>query len=314
MSRRRASAGLALELAGRPELSAAGPARARFGPQGPLVAGSLLLVEDADRPFLTRSLRVPDRVTAHLLGDDRPDPVIEALLTTSIAVELDEATAVARGLAAGMPLVYLRERSGASGHSLGLTALARINRPALLLDLTRLTAGDDAMAIAQAASREARLRGAGLVVGPVETLVERASAAVRAFAELPGPVLLVGARDWDPDWSREPPLVVEVPVPNVPLRHELWAASLENDAPERFDPAEATIAFRLKPEQIDRAARTARQTASAAGRPMTVADVSAGARAQNGAGLERLARRIVPSVGLGRPRAAAASSSSSCAS
>ena len=35
----------------------------------------------------------------------------------------------------------------------------------------------------------------------------------------------------------------------------------------------------------------------AAGRAMTVEDVSAGARAQNAAGLERLARRIVPSVG-----------------
>ena len=81
--------------------------------------------------------------------------------------------------------------------------------------------------------------------------------------------------------------------------------SLDGDTPEGFDPAVATIAFRLAPEQIDRAARAARRAAIAAGRAMTVDDVSGGARAQNAAGLERLARRIVPSRRLGRPRPAA---------
>ena len=51
---------------------APGPRSARVWTAGaPLVAGGLLVVEDADRPFLTRSLRVPDRVTAHLLGRRR---------------------------------------------------------------------------------------------------------------------------------------------------------------------------------------------------------------------------------------------------
>ena len=294
VSRRRASAGLALELAG---AGGTGPARDRLGPLAPLVAGGLLLVEDPDRPALTRSLRVPDRVTAHLLGDDAADPVIDALLTATVAVDLDEVDAVARGLDAGLRLVYLRERAGASGRSLGCTALERRGRAAVALDLARLSTADDPIAIASAASREARLRGAGLVVGPVEALVERGPAAVRAFAELPGPVILVGGRDWDPAWSREPPLVLDAPVPSVERRHELWARSLDGDAPEGFDPAQATIAFRLAPEQIDRAARAARRAAIAAGRAMTVEDVSAGARAQNAAGLERLARRIVPSVG-----------------
>jgi SpoVK/Ycf46/Vps4 family AAA+-type ATPase len=110
-------------------------------------------------------------------------------------------------------------------------------------------------------------------------------------------VILVGGRAWGPAWSREPPLVLDAPVPDVEARHELWIRSLNGDAPEGFDPAVATIAFRLAPEQIDRAARAARRAAMAAGRAMTVEDVSAGARAQNAAGLERLARRIVPSVG-----------------
>ncbi len=295
VSRRRASVGLALELGGQ---GADGVLdRDRLGPLAPLIAGHLLLVEDLDRPSLTRSLRVPDRVAAHLLGDNSPDPVVDALLATTIAVDAPQVDAVARGLDAGLPLVYLEERAGASGRSLGCTALARSGREYIALDLTRLAAADEPVVIAAAASREARLRGAGLVVGPVEPLAERGTAAVRAFAELPGPVILVGGRAWDPAWSREPPLVLEAPVPDVEARHDLWVRSLNGDTPEGFDPAVATIAFRLAPEQIDRAARAARRTALAAGHAMTVEDVSAGARAQNAAGLERLARRIVPSVG-----------------
>ncbi len=175
--------------------------------------------------------------------------------------------------------------------------MARLGRQAIALDLVRMSPADDPVLIAAAASREARLRGAGLVVGPVESLVERGAAAVRAFAEQPGTVILVGTRDWDPAWSREPPLIVDAPVPTVERRHELWVGSLNGDAPKGFDPAAATIAFRLTPEQIDRAARAARQASTAAARPMTIADVSAGARAQNAAGLERLARRIEPTVG-----------------
>ncbi|HEY6569136.1 MAG TPA: ATP-binding protein [Candidatus Limnocylindrales bacterium] len=296
VSRRRASVGLAIELCSPAAASDGARIRARLGPMAPLLAGRLLLIEDVDRPSLTRPLRVPDRVTAHLLGDDSPDPVVEALLTPSVAVEVDEVDVVAHGLRAGLGLVYVRERPGASGQSLGLTALARLGRPALGLDLGRMAAGDDPALIAVAASREARLRGAGLVVGPVEPLVERGATAVRAFAELPGPVILVGGRDWDPAWSRDPPLVVDAPVPALATRHDLWVTSLNGDQPEGFDPAAATIAFRLTPEQIDRAAQAARHAATAADRTMTVADVAAGARAQNAAGLERLARRIEPSV------------------
>ena len=44
-----------------------------------------------------------------------------------------------------------RRRTGASGRSLGWSALARLGRPAVALDLDRLTGGDDPVAIALAA-------------------------------------------------------------------------------------------------------------------------------------------------------------------
>jgi hypothetical protein len=188
------------------------------------------------------------------------------------------------------------ERPGASGRSLARTAFASLGRPTLNLDLNRLLPTDEPRDVAAAASREAGLLGAGLVVGPVEALGERGTGAVRAFAEARPGTVLVGSRAWDPTWSREPPLLLEAPLPTVEQRHALWVARFDSAAPDSFDPAVVTLAFRLAPEQIARAASAAERASFAAGRPMTVADVSAGARAQNAAGLERLARRVEPLV------------------
>jgi len=297
VSRRRASAGLALELCSTSVSPGAGAGRARLGPLGPLVAGGLLVVEDPDRPLLTRSLRVPDRVAAHLLGDDAVDPAIRGLLADSVPTEIGDVELLARAIESGVPLVYVRERPGASGHSLARSAMDRLGRSVVELDLTRLGPGDEPRAIAAATAREAGLRGAGIVVGPIEPLAEQGAAAVRAFAEARAGTILIGTRGWDPNWAREAPLLLDAPVASVPERHQLWLSSLNGDAPVNFDPALVTVAFRLGPEQIKRAAQAARRAATAAARPMTVADVSSGARAQNAAGLERLARRIEPAVG-----------------
>lgn len=68
VTRRRATVSLVLELTGHSVLDQA--ARSRFGPAAPLVTGDLLLLEDPDRPLLTRGLRVPDQVVSYLIGAD----------------------------------------------------------------------------------------------------------------------------------------------------------------------------------------------------------------------------------------------------
>jgi hypothetical protein len=294
VSRRRASAGLALELAGAGSGVASGVERVRLGPHGALVSGGIVLVEDPDRPFLTRSLRVADRVTAHLLGDDQPDAAIADLLIESVPARIGDVDLLARAISGGIPLVYVHERSGSSGRSLAAAALGQLGRPVLQLDLARLGPNDNPRDVAAATSREAGLRGAGIVAGPVETLSERGPGAVRAFAECRAPVVLIGNRPWDPTWAREAALLLEAPVPSIAERHELWLGSLNGTRPVDFDPAVVTLAFRLTPDQIIRAAEAARRVTVAGAREMTVADISSGARAQNAAGLERLARRIQP--------------------
>lgn len=294
VSRRRASTGLALELCANAPLAAT--ERRRFGEDSPLVAGSLLIVEELDRPFLTRSLRVPDRVAAHLLGDDSPDPVIAGLIGEAVRASLPGAEILARGLRCGARLAYVREGVAAAGTSLAASAVAAAGFMPVVLDLRRLGPTDDKARVAAVAAREARLCDGALVVGPVDALDERDHQGVRVFAELPCPVVLVGSRTWDPVWSREVPLVVPAPVLAHDERAALWRDALGGAVPPDEDPAAATAQFRLAPEQVVRAATAAARRAAAEGRAVRTADIHYGARAQNAAGLERLAHRVEPAA------------------
>ncbi|HEX7398894.1 MAG TPA: ATP-binding protein [Candidatus Limnocylindrales bacterium] len=295
VSRRRASIGLTLELVGAGGASGAG--RARLGPSGPLIAGGLLIVEDVDRPFLTRALRVPDRVAGHLLGDDTTDPLVAALEVTPSGRDLAGAEPLERGLRAGARLAYVRERIGTAPLTVAARALARLGPPPVVVDLGRLGPHEEIGEAATAAIREARLRGAGLLAGPVEVLAERGAAAVRAFAEAGCVTVLHGARGWDPAWSRTVAFLVEADLPTATERRDVWLAALDGSASDEMAAAIAALPYRLAPEQVERAAEAGRLTAAASGRALGVADIAAGARSQNAAGLDRLARRIEPRVG-----------------
>ncbi|HUP86643.1 MAG TPA: ATP-binding protein [Acidimicrobiales bacterium] len=305
VTRRRASIGLALELAGLPP--AGGPARQRLTPSGPLVASGLVTIDDSDRPFLTRSLSVPDRVTAHLLGDDSDDHDLLHVLTPASPDAAPDPSAVARALGSGARLLYLREKPGSSGRSLAAAALELAGRPIVAVDLGRLGPTEDPAVVARTAMRDARLRGAGLVAGPVEALAERGIGAVRAFADpaaapagadaqLLAPVLLIGRRSWEPSWSHDVPVLMDVDPPTTSDRAALWLRTL-NGSSGGLDASEVTRHFRLTPEQVTRAAEAARLQATAAGTTLGLDHLRSGARAQNAAGLENLAKRVVPRVG-----------------
>ncbi|MGH9023440.1 MAG: AAA family ATPase [Acidimicrobiia bacterium] len=294
VSRRRASAGLALELCG--TTSGRRVERSRLQPSGALRTAGLLLVEDAERPFLTRSLRVPDRVAAYLLGDDTPDPLVESVMIPCAPVDLSGVEPLGQALRAGIPLAYVRERGWTAGVSAAAAGWRQAGRAALVVDLARLIPGDDPVEVGAAAVREARLLDAGLVAGPVEALSERGGPAVRAFAETCGQVVLVGGGCWDPTWSREVPFLLDAPAPSPAERVVIWSSALGGAPQGGAAPLEGTEHFRLTPEQVVRAALAARRQAAAEGREVLPRDLQAGARSQNSAGLERLARRIEPLV------------------
>ena len=264
--------------------------------EAPLIRSGLVFVEEPDRPFLSRSLRVPDRVAAYLLGDDRPDPLVTPLIRQD-AVNRAEGIAAALGsvLAGGIRLVYLRERAGGSGPRSAAAGLAAGGYGVLSIDLDHLNPSAELETVVRAIGREALLSSAAVVAGPVEAVFDRDATAVRALAALPGPVVLYGRATWEPGWSRAVPLVVDIEVTSSAARRDQWERSLGPDAPAGLGDADVATQFLLSGRTGGPGSRAARLRrgwpAIEVSRRTTSA---AGARAQNAAGLERLARRIEP--------------------
>ncbi|MEU6609181.1 ATP-binding protein [Streptomyces shenzhenensis] len=329
VTRRRPTTGLALGLCGLSPADAA--ARNRLSPQAPLRAGGLLLVEEPDRPFLARALRVPDRVTAHLLGDDTVDPRIVDLLVprqdapaveagTGIGVGTGAGTDVgtgtgpgvapgaepgvgdpaplARALATGVSLVYLREEQGGAGSALAAAAVARAGHGVLAVDLDRVARDVNPAEAIRILTREARLMSSGLVCAPLDALTREPDRidAIRAVTDVPVPTVLVGRVPWDAAWSTRPPLLLHAPRVEPMSRAALWTAAYPEPVPPDLDVTHVLSPFLLTPDQIARAARAAAQTATLDGGALRPDHIRAGARSQNAAGLDRLARRTEPAV------------------
>ncbi|WP_448002669.1 ATP-binding protein [Agromyces bauzanensis] len=292
VGRRRPSVSVALDLCGVPLTSAADRARLI---SGPLVSGGLVIVEDEDRPLPGRAVRVPDRVVGHLLGDDTPDRALDGVLREPSAVEWGDASRVKQALAAGIRIIYLRESATGSGEAVAVRGVRAQGLGAVQLDLVRLGADHEAIALARLAVREARLRGFGLIASPVTG--DTPAALVGTLADSPQPTIFVGDSTWEPDWFRELPAMADVEPTTTQERAQLWRRSL-GPAADGLDVAEATGPFRLRPEQVQRAAATARtQAALSATGVVTAEHLAAGARAENASALDRLARRVSPRVG-----------------
>jgi hypothetical protein len=290
VTRRRATVGLSLELAGLSGLDADG--RGRFGAAAPLLAGGLVVLEDTERPLLTRALRVPDRVAGYLVGDDAPDDALVGMITVAepdprVPPDLGGIPAGFIGsLAAGPLLAHLRERRPGSADALAVAALHAAGRAAVLVDVTSATL-ERATSLAPAIAREARLRGAGLVVN----LVEPADPEPLCHPGIP--VLLVGEARFGPA-SEHRPLVVETgPAGDLPA---LWRAELGDIAPD-VDLGMVTAPYRMTSRAIRAAARTARALANADGTAVTAEHIHRGARLENVAAMGPGVRRIEPAVG-----------------
>ncbi|MFE7598817.1 ATP-binding protein [Streptomyces sp. NPDC057494] len=296
VGRRRATVALALDLAGTGPFDPA--ARDRFHPAAPLRSGGLLEIEDEDRPLPGRALRVPERVVAHLLGDDgRLDArLLDAGVEWLPPLPADAPTAPtaatplgARVVEAGPVTVHLRERVPGAATDGVVAALRTAGRPVLRYRPESVDEG-----AARVLLREARLRGAAVVVEP---LPARPGPLVRVLASSAATVVLAGTEAPDPRWAPEAELVaVDAPGgtagPGDQWHRELGALSVD------FDLDAATAPYRLSGDQVRRAARSARALAAFEGTPLTLAQVQRGARLVSAPLLDSHARRIRPAVGF----------------
>ncbi|WNI33916.1 ATP-binding protein [Streptomyces sp. ITFR-6] len=308
LTRRRPTVGLALELCG---LAGAAPARFRLAPGAPLVDGGLVVITEPERPPLSRVLAVPDRVTGHLLGHAHPDARLTGVLGETAEDPTAEAAEIQRAAAAagsGTGLVHLRSRGG-DAEGLATAALRAAGLRPLVLDAAALARrSGDLPELARVTAREARLTGSGVVLGPVEALpaepAERARTLGALCAALRGtPLFTHGTTGWDPAWAADAPVVLTVPAPSPERQAARWRYALDRAAGEGSVTgdaealATAVAAHRLDSGQLRRAAAAAVRTAALAGGPVRPEDLQSAVRAQNGAGLDRLARRVEPGVG-----------------
>ncbi|MFE7482714.1 ATP-binding protein [Streptomyces sp. NPDC057552] len=318
LTRRRPTVGLALELCGLP---AASSGRFRFQPSAPLVAGGLLEIGDPERPLLSRALRVSDRVTAHLLGDDETDGRLRGLVHVPASAsdpasadgsdERPEIRRITAALATGSGLVHLLDRGG-DPSGLAVDALVTAGRRPLVVDIAALAATTEQAELVRALAAEARLGHAGVVLGPLEALAPERPEGARLLAALCAalsgtPLIAYGKKNWDPLWTRDSPVPIAVRPPGPAGAARQWRQALAEAAravglPDAQSPAddhliEATASYRLDSEQLRKAATVATRLAALEQRPVHPDDLRTAVRAQNGAGLERLARRIEPAVG-----------------
>jgi hypothetical protein len=285
VTRRHAGPALALELC----CGADGPAsqRARLGPASALVAGGLVSLGEDDRPFLTRSLSVPDRVVAHLLGDDTPDLSVWRAVVATDDGGANPAPGAAHAVASGARLLYLRDAPGGAGPAALAAAFEEAGFPPIVIDLDRVDTGADPARFGPALALEARLAGRAVVAYPAGA----APALLRSAIEQRVPLALVGSTPWDPRWAPGAPVAIDVPAPSAAERAAAWRGVLGD-----VD-ADAVAHFRLGPYEIAAAGRAAAARAAAARRGVSTDDLLAGARLQGSPALERLARRIEPRAG-----------------
>ncbi|WP_461110643.1 ATP-binding protein [Streptomyces calidiresistens] len=315
VGRRRPTVGLALDLCGLSTLDAL--ARDHFHPTAPLSRLGLLDVGDRDAPFLGRPLRVPDRLIAHLLGNDVPDAALEGhvrpLRPPGPAEDIDHP--LIRGLAELLggptpPLVYLREHREGDGPVCAAAALAAAGIPALHFTgaaRTRPGGADDRGdadgprgttpdPLLPPLLLEARLRGCAVLVSP---LPDHPAELLRSLDPGDTPVVLTGPTAYDPQWCDPDPLVLDAPESPRSNRTRLWADALGLEPGEDpgFDLATTVAPYRLTGDRVHRAARSALRFAALDGTPPTADHIRRAARGQSASGLERHARRITPAVG-----------------
>jgi len=316
VTKRRATIGLALELAGLNPMDLA--ARASLNDSAPLVNQGLVLIEDGENPFLGRSLKVPDRVTANLLGDDTLSSEILPYVDTFLYGYSDNYTLptsadgyvaeISSALCSGVDFIYLRVAHGSIGKEVGPAGLAAAGMKHISIDTLRFQKDTNYRLIADILGREALLTGAGLVIGPTDAITNNyqsfAIELIRLFTEQKVPVILYGQHSFDPRWSGKVALSMQLEHLEADDRLVYWdqiltdseiANNLKSDQVSFLDhPA----AQRMALEQIWRTSKAAKIYAASKQGKLDQTAMEYAIRSENTAGLEQFAVRVKPSVGF----------------
>jgi len=316
VTKRRATIGLAFELAGLDPMDPS--ARASLADSSRLVDQGLILIEDGENPFLGRSLKVPDRVTANFLGDETPSPEILPFMDTflydcsgnyALPPSADGYIAeISSALRSGVDFIYLRVAHGSVGKEVGPAGLFAAGMKHISVDTLRFQKDTNYRLIADILGREALLTGAGLVIGPTDAITNThqsfAIELIRLFTEQKVPVILYGQHSFDPRWSGKVALSIQLEHLDSGDRLVYWDQILtDQEISNNLKSGQVSFldhpaAQRMSLEQIWRTSKAAKIYAASKQAKLDQTAMEYAIRSENTAGLEQFAVRIKPSVGF----------------
>lgn len=192
-------------------------ARARFSADSPLRRFGLVDLRQADRPLLTRTLVVPERVVDFLLGGDNVEPSLLAALPAAppaldedLLPELSEVSWPA----------MIRARAGCGWYEQAVRIGRRWTGVDPLVLIGTQCDSDQLLSVVRAAIREAALTGRALVLDARGMPHELRSIGIREIAGCGIPVaVVVEPRASIADWSGSE---MDLPLPTAPQRRAWW--------------------------------------------------------------------------------------------
>jgi len=303
VTRRAASIGLIIEVCGHTD--AASRVRARLASGSLLVRSGLLEIEgEEEASLLRRSVRLHDDVVAYLAGhgvsqDDLPTQpgwIVDACASVASGEAVDEVCAALRD---GSGLVYCALSPRSMVRALGVAAFRALGAEVMSIAADQLGGQAIDEGLARTLGRRALLGAAGLVIAPIEPLLEGSGRAFGELVDSGAPMVLAGRTPWDVRWAERVPYVLEVPQMGGEDARRMLALSLDAlraPRPPDLDTWDLSQ-FALTPDGLARAVGTGWMRARSKGRALSLDEVAEGVRLNNASGLNRLAQRVRPRAG-----------------
>lgn len=289
-------------------------ARKYFSADAPLFRNHLISFSGDDQlPFLSKSIRIDERITSYLFGTDMIDhkirrfvELIEPERSFKDMIIADDQKKIIMDL---MVLICEKKESpmflfhGSYGTGKKTTAqvLCRELKISLLVVDSKSLKGSESIETLNLILREAMLLGSSPYFEGFDVLFEKESGVIvpdliRYMDGFPNLIFLSGEAPFEHrgilrkhSFTR-----LEFPLPSFDLRKQLWMSFLDGNSPD-VDIDALAVKFKFSGGQIRDALFTARNVSSAKGKSeLSMEDLYQGCRTQSGSAISTLARKIQP--------------------
>jgi len=289
-------------------------ARKYLSHTAPLIKNRLLsFTGDEQLPFLSRSLRIDERIIGFLLGNEGIDQKIRNFTTLVEPVRSFDDIISAQDHKNSLielihllsttktPISFFFQGPYGAGKKMAAEAICReMGTPLLLVDSKDLK-GSESFENLNLILREAMLHKSSLYFEAFDVLMEKeagviVSDLIRNMDIFPGCIYLSGEFPFDPKgtFKNHTFIRIDFPLPAFHLRKALWKSFLDNIA-EDIDIDALSARFKFSGGQIRDAILTAQNAVKAKGAlRLSMEDLYHGCRIQSNSSISTLARKIEP--------------------